>query len=123
MSSTKGSAEIDAYLGGLPDAQRASLQHLRETIRAAAPEATEALVYGVPGFKLGGKSLVGYAGFTNHCGFYPMSPDVIAAHADALERFETAKGTVRFKPEDPLSDALVIKLVKARIAEIEDVQT
>ena len=38
---------IDAYLAALPADQRAALQSLRETIAAAAPEAVEAVSYGL----------------------------------------------------------------------------
>ncbi|MBI2777713.1 MAG: DUF1801 domain-containing protein [Chloroflexi bacterium] len=37
--------DVEAYLDALPDERRAVLQHLREVIRAAAPEATEAIAY------------------------------------------------------------------------------
>jgi uncharacterized protein YdhG (YjbR/CyaY superfamily) len=51
-----------------------------------------------------------------------MSPDVIAAFEGELEGYSTAEGTVRFQPDGPLPAALVRKIVKARIKEI-DAQT
>lgn|GEM_PF-1161449 len=114
----RGSDDIDAYLAGRPDQQRRALEQVREAIRAAAPDAIEAFIYGVPGFKLDGKALACYAGFTHHCGFYPMSPEAIAAHASELEGYELSKGTIRFAAEAPLPAALVGKLVTARAAEI-----
>jgi len=48
-----------------------------------------------------------------------MSPAVIRAHAEALKAYETSKGTIRFLPDKPLPAALVRKLVKARLAELE----
>lgn len=110
--------DVDAYLAAQPEAFRRSLQTLREAIRLVVPDAEEALVYGVPGFKLDGKSLACYAGFKNHCGFYPMSPAVIKAHASELKDYEVSEGTIRFQPERMLSPTLIEKLVKARIAEI-----
>jgi uncharacterized protein YdhG (YjbR/CyaY superfamily) len=109
----------DAYLAELPDDQREALQGIRETIRAAAPDAEEGFVYGVPGFKLGGKGLVCYAAFTHHCGFYPMSPDVMKAFAEELSAYDTAEGTIRFQPDAPLPSELVTKLVEARLAEMQ----
>ena len=114
----KGTKDIDAYLADLPTEQRDALQRIREIVRTAVPAAEEALVYGVPGFKLHGKSLVAYAAFKKHCGFYPLSPAVIEAHEPQLQRFELAKGTIRFQPDKPLSVALIKKLVKARVAEL-----
>jgi uncharacterized protein YdhG (YjbR/CyaY superfamily) len=110
--------DIDEYLATMPDSERAALQELRKVIHAAAPEAVEAFVYGVPGFKLGRRPLAAFAGFKNHCGFYPLSVAVIRAHAEELTPYDTSEGTIRFKPEDPLPSALVVKLVKARAAEL-----
>jgi uncharacterized protein YdhG (YjbR/CyaY superfamily) len=109
---------VDQYLAGVPGEQRAALEQLRETIKAAAPEATETISYGMPAFKLHG-SLVGFAAFKNHCSFFPMSSTVLEEHREALAGYETSKGTIRFSADDPLPVALVKKLVKARIAENE----
>jgi uncharacterized protein YdhG (YjbR/CyaY superfamily) len=112
--------DIDGYLASLPENQRRALRAIRETIRAAVPDAVEALVYGVPGFKLDGKSLACYAGFKHHCGFYPMSPAVIQSYASELEDFEVSKGTIRFQPEKPLSKTLLKKLINTRVAELRN---
>ena len=113
-----GNKDIEAYLAALPNDQQQALQSIRKAIKAAVPDAEEALVYGVPGFKLNGKSLVCYAGFKNHCGFYPMSPKVINTHTSELKEYELSKGTIRFKSEKPLPASLVKKLVKSRAAEL-----
>ena len=114
----RGAKDIEAYLSALPEDRRQALQSIRKAVLAAAPDAEEAFVYGMPGVKLHGKSLVCYAGFKNHCGFYPMSPDVIRAHALQLKKFEIAKGTIRFQADKSLPAALVKRLVKARAAEV-----
>jgi uncharacterized protein YdhG (YjbR/CyaY superfamily) len=117
-SKKRGPKDIDAYLASQPEHYRQALQGIREAVRAAAPDADEAFVYGVPGFKLDGKSLVCYTGFKKHCGFYPMSPAVIRAHSSELKDYEVSEGTIRFQPEQPLSKTLVEKLVRARAAEL-----
>jgi uncharacterized protein YdhG (YjbR/CyaY superfamily) len=110
-------ANIDEYLASLPADQRATLQKLRTAISAAAPDAEEGVSYGLPAFRLEGRPLVCFAAAAHHCSLYPMSPAVIRAHADDLKKYEISKGTVRFKA--PLPPALVRKLVRARIAELE----
>jgi uncharacterized protein YdhG (YjbR/CyaY superfamily) len=108
---------IDDYLAGLSDENRAVLQKLRKTIRAAAPKAEECISYGLAAFRLDGHPLVAFGGWANHCAFYPMSAATIRAHKDELKDYETSKGTIRFGPDKPLPTALVRKLVKVRIAE------
>lgn len=114
-----GTFDLDAYLAALPVDAREALNTLRKAISAAAPRAVEGTSYGLPAFRLDGHPLVCFAMTSGHCSFYPMSPAVIRAHAIELKDFETSKGTIRFQPERPLPAALVRKLVKARIAEIE----
>ncbi len=112
-----GPAEVEQYLSGLPAESRAALETLRTVIQAAAPDATEAISYGMPAFKHNGRALVAYGAFKDHCSLFPMSTNVIAAFAEELEPFRPAKGTIRFQTDRPLPPELVTKLVEARIAE------
>jgi uncharacterized protein YdhG (YjbR/CyaY superfamily) len=113
------SAEIDAFLAGLADEMREPLEALRRAIATAAPEAVEGIAYGVPAFRYRGRPLVSFGAGKHHCAFYVQSPAVMDAHRDELSAYDTAKGTIRFPPDDPLPAALVTKLVKARMAETD----
>ncbi len=119
MRSKKSPAKpqtIDEYLDLWPGDKRAALEKLRRAIRAAAPGAEEAISYGIPAFRLGGKLLVAFGAAANHCAFYPGSHPV-GAHERELARYDTSKGTIRFPADSPLPATLVRKLVKTRIAE------
>lgn len=107
-------ASVDDYLSKLPVEQRAALERLRGQIRAVAPEATEAISYGLPTFKLNG-NLVHFGAAAKHCAFYPGA--VITQFQDRLKGFETAKGTIRFQPEKPLPPDLIADIVRHRIAQ------
>lgn len=107
---------VDGYLAGVPEKARAVLEELRATIRAAAPKADEVISYQIPTFRFHG-SLVSFAAFKDHCSFFVMSPAVVEAHKDQLERYDTAAGTIQFTVDAPLPAAIVKKLVKARIKE------
>lgn len=113
------SNSVEEYLAALPDDARDTLEKVRQAVRAAAPAATEKIGYGMPGFYLDGHPLTYYAAFKNHCSLFPASPAVIEAFAEDLERYEVAKGTIRFPIGKPLPAALVKKIVKARIRENE----
>ena len=111
--------DVQAFLAAQPDATRATLEQLRQTIRSVAPELTELISYGVPSFKYRGRPLVSFGAGKNHCAFYVMSPAVMDAHTAELSAYDTSKGTIRFAPDSPLPEALVRKLVQARIAETD----
>jgi uncharacterized protein YdhG (YjbR/CyaY superfamily) len=110
---------IDDYLAGLDPVPRAALEKLRRAIAAAAPDADEGWSYGVPAFRLGGRPLAGFAAAATHCSYFPMSGAVVAALADELAGYDSAKGTIRFAPAKGLPATLVRKLVAARRAELE----
>ncbi len=107
----------DSNLAQLPEPQRAVLQALREAIRAASPEAIETISYGVPTFKVGRRNLVHYAGFKNHCSFFPGSGATTDSFLDELGPYRTGRGTIQFTVEAPLPADLVTRGVKARLAE------
>jgi uncharacterized protein YdhG (YjbR/CyaY superfamily) len=113
------SAEIDAVLAALPEPEREALGALRDVIAAAAPEAVEAISYGVPAFKYRGRPLVSFAAARNHLSFFVQSPAVMEAHRDDVAGFDTSKGTIRFTPQKPIPEELVTKLVRARVAETD----
>src|SRR6266704_2171205 len=121
MRSTKRSPKtIDEYLASVNANHRDALQKIREAIHAGAPNAQECISYGIPAFRLNGRSLVFFGAWANHCAFYPGSSATLKKFRNELKDFQTSKGTLRFSPDKPMPVALVKKLVKARIAEDND---
>lgn len=105
---------VDDYLARASNDQRTALEKIRRTIKAAAPNATESLSYGIAGYKYKGKPLI-YLGYAKgHCAVYG-----VPTGGAELEAYDVSKGTIRFPADEPLPVRLVTKIVKARVAEIE----
>jgi uncharacterized protein YdhG (YjbR/CyaY superfamily) len=111
-------AQVRAYMAKLPLDVRRRMSQCRDLILAVAPDAIPEFSYGIPGFKLDGRTFIWYAAFKHHTSLYPMTGAIRRAHADALKGYEMSTGTVRFPLANPLPLALVKRLVKARVAEV-----
>jgi uncharacterized protein YdhG (YjbR/CyaY superfamily) len=103
---------IDEYIADFPTDVQEKMQKIRSTIKAAAPDATEAIKYGIPTFILNG-NLVHFGGYKEHIGFYP-APMGIEAFEEARQ-YEKGKGTMQFQLDKPLPLDLVTRIVKFRV--------
>lgn len=110
---------VDDYLQTLEPADRAVIAHVYDIAREEVPTAEQGTGYGMPALTLRGKPLLSLMRAKKHIGVYPFSPDAVAAAAPLLAGFDTAKGTIRFDPGEPLPDDAVRALVRARRAQIE----
>jgi uncharacterized protein YdhG (YjbR/CyaY superfamily) len=106
---------IDEYIAGFPQDIRETLKKIRETIRAAAPDAEEKISYQMPTFALKG-NLVHFAAFKTHIGFYPTASG-IEQFKKELSAYDCAKGTVRFPLGKPVPLELISRIVKFRVEE------
>ena len=110
--------EVDAYLAGVDEPKRSALEAVRRSILAVVPEADEGLSYGMPAFRVGGKVVAGFAAFKNHLAYLPHSGDVLADLGDELTGYEQTKGSLHFAVDEPLPDALVRRLVEAKLVRL-----
>lgn len=86
--------EIDAYLRGLKEPKRRTLQELRRTILEILPDAEQVISYRVPAFRVGGKTVAGFAAFKDHLSYLPFSGSVLGQ-----------LGLCIFRSIDPAEDA------------------
>lgn len=118
MSSKAKFTTMDGYIASFPKEVQGILEEIRQTIRKAAPEATEAISYQIPTFKLNGSNLVHFAAWKDHIGFY-ATPSGNAAFKKELARYKAAKGSIQFPLDEPIPYGLVAKIVKFRIKETQ----
>jgi uncharacterized protein YdhG (YjbR/CyaY superfamily) len=95
------------------------LRRVHALILSVAPDAVEWFSYGIPGFRLHDRPFVWYAAFSHHVSLFPMTTTIRSRFDKELEGLETSKGTIRFPLDQPLPEALIKRLVKARVAEME----
>jgi uncharacterized protein YdhG (YjbR/CyaY superfamily) len=107
--------EVDQYLDALEEPKRATLARLRETILQILPEADQGISYGVPAFKVRGKTIAGFAAFKNHLSYLPHSGSVFPQLQDELKGYTTSSGALRFGVDEPLPVPLVEKLIAVRL--------
>jgi uncharacterized protein YdhG (YjbR/CyaY superfamily) len=117
---TDPAPDIDAYLAGVPDQHREVLERLRTQILKAVPEATETISYKIPTFKYRGRALLYFASHKDHCSLYPVTDAMLEAGGGEIGSRLSGKGTVRFKPEEPLPARVVSEIAKARMQEIDE---
>jgi uncharacterized protein YdhG (YjbR/CyaY superfamily) len=108
-------AEIDEYLDALGEPKCSTLSQLRIDILRAVPDAEQCISYAVPGFKVGGKTIAGFAAFKNHLSYLPHSGSVFPELAEELAGYQRSSGALRFPVDQPLPPELVEKLIAVRL--------
>lgn len=108
---------IDMYLERLPDESRAIIQNIRQRIMMAAPDAVEAIKYGMPTATIHGHNILYYAAWKSHIGLYPIyrgSADFevsIAPHRDK-------KDSVRFPLNAPIPFDVIDVILNQRMSDL-----
>ena len=106
---------IDDYLADYDGEHRRLMDELRALIEARVPEATVALSWGMPTYKLNG-NLVHFAAGKHHVGLYPGA-DGVAVAADEVDALglKRSKGAIQLRLDRPLPVDLVHRILDHRI--------
>lgn len=111
-------ADIDSYLAELDEPMRGTLEELRRCVLAAAPDAEECISYGLPAFKVQGKTVAGFAAFKKHLSYLPHSGSVLTTIGAEVAGFQCTKGSLHFAVDEPIPPKLVTALVATRMREL-----
>ncbi len=110
----------DYHAGVAAPERRRALEHVADLVRRAVPEAVEGTSYAMPAFLYRGKGLLAAMDTRKHLGLYPFSGSVLGQLGERLDGFDWAGGTLRFQPDRPVPDDVLVDIVLRRRAEIDD---
>ncbi|TBT85857.1 hypothetical protein ET989_05220 [Propioniciclava sinopodophylli] len=110
---------IDDYLAEHSGPHREHMDALRAIITRLAPDATQALAWGMPTWKLNG-NLVHIAAGKHHVGLYPGGEGVEFVRDELVELgLKFSKGAIQLPVDRPVPVELVERLVAFRVAQQE----
>jgi uncharacterized protein YdhG (YjbR/CyaY superfamily) len=112
-----GPQSIDQYIVAQEAAVQPFLREVAATIRAAAPDATEKMSWGMPTFWQG-ENLVHFAAHKRHMGFYPGG-EAVGVFADRLTGHRTTKGAIQFPYDQPADHKLIADITRWRVDQAE----
>lgn len=101
---------IDAYIAQQPESVQPLLRQVRDTLRAALPQAQERISWRMPTY-WNKRNIIHFAAFQKHIGLYPGA-EAIVHFADRLAPFQTSKGAVQLPYHKPLPLELIAEIAK-----------
>jgi uncharacterized protein YdhG (YjbR/CyaY superfamily) len=110
---TSKASTIDEYLQELPPDRREALREMRALIHRVAPNAVEAMKYGLPSFG----ELCALASQKNYMSLYVCEGDIVKSHLSRLGKVSCGKGCIRFKRITDL-DLGVVETILREILEL-----
>ena len=99
---------IEAYIASQPEELQPYLAAVRNAIREAIPEAQERISWSMPTFWKG-HNIIHFAANKKHLGLY-AGEEAVLAFAEALEPYQTSKGSIRIPYREPLPLELIAQI-------------
>lgn len=110
---------MNEYIQQFPPEIQARLFALRDWVLQQYPMVDEHISYGLPTFKINGKTLLHFGAFKHHIGVYAL-PHTHAAFADALSAYKNGKGSVQFPHTQPFPLALIGQMIMFRYQSLDN---
>lgn len=101
---------IDEYISLQPGNVQLLLNQVRNTLRAALPDAEERISWRMPTYWQK-RNIIHFAAFKNHLGIYP-GDKAIEHFADRLTEYKTSKGAIQLPYSKPLPLNLITEIAK-----------
>jgi uncharacterized protein YdhG (YjbR/CyaY superfamily) len=112
-----GVRSVDEYIAGQPGDVRPILERVRRAIRRGLPGAEEGIGYQIPCYRLNGRVVLYFAGWTRHFSLYPAGDRLVAELGDEISAYEISKGTIRFPLSHPVPARLIERIARFRAKE------
>lgn len=107
-------ASVDDYIDAQPKFAQETLRCVRKTIRAALPRADEVISYNMPTYKINGRTIVQFAGWSGHYALYAASAPIVQEFKNDLQSYKVNKGTIQFPLDQPVPEKLIERIAKFR---------
>lgn len=111
---------IDEYLATVTPDQKQAFEHICRVARQTVSPLEDGTSYGVSALLYQGRPVIGFAVAKKYLSVYPFSGKVIDQLREDLRDYQLTSGSIHFSVEHPLTDAILIKIIQARLKEIED---
>ncbi len=106
----KAPETIEEYIAAQPEHARDCLYRINAEIKSALPDAEPAISWSMPTYKKG-CNLIQFAANKNHIGIY-AGAEAVTAFQESLSEYETDKGTIRFRYDEPLPAELIADIAR-----------
>ena len=111
---------VTAHLKKFDKEQRLILQEIREVTLKALPGAKEVIKYGIPTVVIGDVPVLGFDGFKGHNSIFPYSGSFNSRLSVELKNYVKTEGSIHFGLTQNFPKALLIKIIRERIAQINE---
>jgi uncharacterized protein YdhG (YjbR/CyaY superfamily) len=118
-TSTKRHETPAAYYKTIDPQQAKTIRAIFKLITAKHPKLEHVIAWNQPMVRIGTAYIFGMSASKNHISFNPFSKDVLDQFTDEMDDLRVSKHTVAVPNNWKVDEKLILKLVKARLAEIK----
>ena len=115
---SKRPTTIAEYIRAAPREGQPHLRRLYAILKSVAPEAEEAIKWGIP-FFVEPRFLFAFSAHKAHCNFAPTAA-ALKAFRKQLEEHKTTKGSLQIFYNEPLPEELIRKIADYSLREVRE---